>query len=203
MVILATDGVGEAFAVGRTVSFARSSEVLRSKDLLTVDEMGTFMTSGSEVYHREGITRIGNDPGSVRVGENVQRLDGGHDVVVHGIPYDETGSIFLVDGAPTRPYQIADAILANPSYKGEPIRLLTCYGGYGSYSAAQELSDILRVSVQEATGPVGVRRVSSSVPVPVLRQGGWINFYPRDYNESDWVISRVGCATFSKFKFYT
>ena len=90
-----------------------------------------------------------------------------------GALYDEAGAAFLVDGVPTHANQIAEAILTNPHYNGDPIRLLTCYGGCGP---AQELSNILRVPVRGASGPVGVLRVPNSTPV--VRNGSFFDFYP-------------------------
>ena len=150
---------------------------LAAKGASALDEMGSFTANGSEVFHSPGLTRVGGDEFSVRVGQNVDQIDGMHNVVVHGTPYDEAGAVFNVDGQATHANQIADAILANPSYNGEPIRLLTCYGGCGP---AQELSDILQVPVRGATGPVGVPRVPNSAPV--VRGGSFLDFFPRGGN---------------------
>ena len=139
-----------------------------------MDELGSFTASGSDIYHAPGITRVGSDSVSVRVAENAARLDDVHDVVVHGVPYDEAGAMFHVDGMPTNTSQIADAIRANPDWNGQPVRLLTCYGACGP---AQELSDILQVPVRAATKPVGVPQVPNSTPI--VRQGGeWLDFFP-------------------------
>jgi len=143
-----------------------------------VDEMGTFTAAGAEVFHAPGMTRIGSDAVSVRVSENVAPINGVHDVVVHGIPYDESGAVFLVDNLPTNARQVAEAVKANPSWDGQPIRLLTCYGGCGPLSPAQELSTILNAPVQGATNAVGVARVPGSVPV-VRNGGSWIDFLPQ------------------------
>ena len=52
------------------------------------DELGSsFIATGSEIEYVNGVTRIGGDPVSIRVANNVQHNDGVHDVVVHGAPY--------------------------------------------------------------------------------------------------------------------
>ena len=143
-----------------------------------IDEMGSFTASGSDIYHGPGVTRIGSDGVSVRVADNAARIDGVHDVVVHGVPYDESGAILSVDGMPTNANQVAEAVRANPDWNSQPIRLLTCYGGCGP---AQELSNILDVPVQGSTAPVGVPQIPNSIPV--VRQGGqWIDFFPQGGN---------------------
>jgi hypothetical protein len=139
-----------------------------------IDELGSYTATGSEIFHGKTVTRIGGDEVSIRVTANSARVDGVHDVVVHGTPYDDVGAIFSVDGLPTNANQIADAIKLNPNYKGEPIRLLTCYGGCGP---AQEIANILKVPVQGATKPVGVSRAPNSVPF-VTQGGEWLNFLP-------------------------
>lgn len=139
-----------------------------------IDELGSFTATGSQITNGSGITVVGSDPVSLRVASNVAPLNGAFDVVVHGVPYDDAGAVFSVDGLPTNANQIAEAILSNPTWNGQPIRLLTCYGGCGP---VQELSDILGVPVQGATAPVGVPQVPNSAPI--VRQGGqWLNFFP-------------------------
>lgn len=140
----------------------------------SVGELGSFTATGSPITNGAGITVVGSDPVSLRVASNAARTSGVFDVVVHGVPYDDAGAIFSVDGLPTHTNQIAQAILSNPTWTGQPIRLLTCYGGCGP---AQQLSNILGVPVQGATAPVGVPQIPNSVPI--VRQGGeWLNFFP-------------------------
>jgi hypothetical protein len=171
--------VAGAFAGSLPGMILRGAERLgfRTIGSRTLDEMGSFTAGGSDVFHAPGLTRIGGDEASIFVGQNVDRVDGVHNVVVHGTIYDDTGAIFMVDRNPTHANQIAEAILANPNYRGDPIRLLTCYGGCGP---AQELSDILRVPVWGATGPVGVSRVANSTPW--VRGGSFFEFLPKGGN---------------------
>lgn len=146
-------------------------------DSAAVDTMSSSsLPSGSEVVHGETFTRIGSDEVTMRVTNNVQRLEGVHDVVAHGDMVDADGAMFKIDRNFTHANQIADAVSGNPNWHGEPIRLVTCYGGCGP---AQELSNILRVNVQGATTEVGIPRAPNS-PVQLLEEGEWIWFTPED-----------------------
>ena len=101
--------------------------------------MNSFLDNGATVSHSRTATAIGDDANTI---QNFARSRGaaGHDVIVHG---DADGN-FRVNGMITNSQQIADAILENPDYSGEPISLVTCNGACG---AAQELGEILGVSV--------------------------------------------------------
>jgi hypothetical protein len=114
------------------------------------DFMDTALPSGSEVVHGTTYTRIGGDDISVRVAENAPPKEGFHDVVAHG-----DGSDFQVDGLPTHPAQIAEAVRTNPNYTGQPIRLLSCHAGQGP---AKELANALGVEVTAPTSRVGIPR---------------------------------------------
>jgi RHS repeat-associated protein len=159
--------------IGWLLESGEQGALLGNGVLGSTDRMGTYTEAGAEVSHSPTVTRIGSDSVSTRVAQNITPIDGVHDVVVHGALYDESGAMFMVEGVPTNASQIADAVTSNPSWNGQPIRLVTCYGGCGP---AQELSDILGVDVQGATGPVGVLQSVGSDPV--VENGAWITFSP-------------------------
>jgi len=134
-----------------------------------IDFMDTSLPSGSEVVHGTTYTRIGQDEVSVRVGQNAPPMEGYHDVVAHG-----DGSDFQVDGLPTHPAQIAEAVRTNPSYAGQPIRLLSCQSARGP---AQELANELRVEVTAPTSRVGTPR-TPPFEVQLETGGEWKTFFP-------------------------
>jgi hypothetical protein len=110
---------------------------------IDVAAMNTRLENGATVSHSATATAIGDDAATL---ENFARSRGvaGHDVIVHGAR-DAAGDVqFVVNGYFTHAQQIADAILANPSYSGGAINLVTCYGACGP---AQELGAILDVEV--------------------------------------------------------
>ena len=113
--------------------------------------MDTWLEAGATVRHSGTATAIGDDWATL---ENFSRSVGaaGHDVIVHG-SVDASGEVqFFVNGNFTHAQQIADAVLANPAYRGGPINLVTCYGACGP---AQELS--------AALGGVQVNALSTAV----------------------------------------
>jgi hypothetical protein len=107
--------------------------------------MGGFIESGATISHSPTATAIGDDADTLQNFDRSQGV-GGHDVIVHG----QDGE-FIVNGMPTNPQQIADAVSANPDYTGGPVNLVTCGGACGP---AQELSEILGVDVHASPGRV-------------------------------------------------
>ena len=161
--------------VASVVKFAeRNADEAAGLVSKNADEMGSFMATGADVAHGPTVTRIGGDEVSKRVAQNVAPTSGMHDVVVHGSPHDEFGAMFNVDGLPTHANQIADAIKSNPAYKGETVRLITCWGACGP---AKELSSVLKVDVVAATDRVLVERVVGAIP-EIENSGVWKLFSP-------------------------
>ncbi|WP_211474693.1 hypothetical protein [Collimonas humicola] len=111
-----------------------------------------------------GDLAVGSDTAILNVAKNIAPQPGYFDVVVHGAPYDANGAIFMVDGQPTNAAQIAEAIKSNPNWSGQPVWLITCYGACGPAAPAQDIANILGVSVEGVTGPVGVPRIPNSAP---------------------------------------
>jgi RHS repeat-associated protein len=133
------------------------------------DFMDSALPSGSEVAHGETYTRIGSDEFSIRVAQNAPPEEGLHDVVAHG-----DGQDFVVDGLPTNPAQIAEAVRSNPSYLGGPCRILSCFSGQGP---AQEFANEMGVDVLAPTSRVGTPRFGPASVI--LDQGGeWKWFSP-------------------------
>ncbi|WP_051366492.1 WXG100 family type VII secretion target [Hamadaea tsunoensis] len=84
------------------------------------------------VTHEPGATAIGNDPNTADALAFAPREDGVHNVVIHGNQHG-----FAMG---TTPEEVAAAVRANPSYvPGQPIRLITCWGGNMTTPMAREL----------------------------------------------------------------
>lgn len=119
-----------------------------------------------------------------------QPLPGYHDVVVHGNnqgffePWrvNEAGSSF--SAGDTHPTHIADAIRANPSYDGGPVRLVSCHTGTTAegaldIAAAQAVANELGVPVMAPTNKVGVNTKLGPSQTPKIFGGGyWRTFLP-------------------------
>ena len=143
------------------------------------DRLGdSFTDSGAPVFHRSTSTRIGDDAVSARVQNNLAPADGFHDVVVHGQRHDAAGSLAYVgDSMPLNTEQVAAAILGNPAYGGQPIRLVTCHGASGGCtSMAADLSRSLGVDVVAASDIVEVSRLGG--PAYAGNGGSWFRFSP-------------------------
>ncbi|MER5553569.1 hypothetical protein ABT001_18190 [Streptomyces sp. NPDC002793] len=154
-------------------------------------EPGDFvLETGDPVYFSDGRTAIGYDR-STRVNfDYVRPLDGYHDVVVHGNNQgffepgrvNEAGSGF--SAGDTHPTHIADAIRANPSYNGGPVRLVSCHTGTAAEDAldvpaAQSIANELGVPVMAPTNKVGVNIRLGPGQTPTIFDGGyWRTFLP-------------------------
>ncbi|WDT92472.1 hypothetical protein H0E86_11830 [Streptomyces sp. SCSIO-PteL053] len=120
----------------------------------------------------------------------VRPLNGYHDVVVHGNAqgFFEPGRVNTAgqgfSAGDTHPTHIAEAIRANPSYNGGPIRLVSCHTGNSSKGsldipAAQAIANELGVPVSAPTNKVGVSSRLGPGQVPVIFDGGyWRIFLP-------------------------
>ncbi|MEU0838038.1 hypothetical protein ABZ370_01000 [Streptomyces sp. NPDC005962] len=148
------------------------------------------LDTGDPVYFRDGRTAIGYDKNTRVNFDNVQSLNGYHDVVVHGNNQgffapgrvNETGSGFTAGD--THPTHIADAIRANPSYDGGPVRLVSCHTGTIAEGAldipaAQSIANELGVPVMAPTNKVGVNSRLGPGQTPNIHDGGyWRTFLP-------------------------
>lgn len=144
--------------------------------------VGSYVDSGYEVFYgaRRNVTRIGDDLRSRRVAHNAKEESDIHDFVAHGAIHDADGSmIYVGDAFPLHSQQAGNAILENPSYTGETLRMLTCYGGCGgANSPAAMLSSQLGVDVYAATGRVGVAQAKGSTPEILDSGATWLKFSP-------------------------
>jgi hypothetical protein len=121
-----------------------------------------------EVAYAASSTSVGTDASTLRVQKNAAPLPGWHDVIVHGRKTDGTfhpGGDDEAINADT----LAAAIRANPAYKGQPIRLLSCWTGEMLHSSAQELADNMGVGVIAPSVRVGIPSAVGALPgtVPV------------------------------------
>ncbi len=148
------------------------------------------LPSGDPVYYGSGSTAIGYDSKTLHNFQFVKPEPGYHDVVIHGNPegYFEPGRVNAYgrdfSGGDTHPSQIADAIRGNPSYKGEPVRLVSCHTGTVvsnsvEIPAAQQVANRLGVPVLAPTDRVGVSSKVSVLETPTIDRGGrWRLFLP-------------------------
>ncbi|MFI9030777.1 hypothetical protein ACIGQF_35840, partial [Streptomyces sp. NPDC053560] len=148
------------------------------------------LSTGDPVYFREGRTAIGYDRNTRVNFDYVKPLDGYHDVVVHGNNQgffepgrvNEAGAGF--PAGDTHPTHIADAIRANPSYDGGPVRLVSCHTGTVAEGAldipaAQSVANELGVPVMAPTNKVGVSGRLGPGQTPSIFGGGyWRTFLP-------------------------
>jgi hypothetical protein len=148
------------------------------------------LVTGDQVYFRDGRTAIGYDRSTLINFDYVRPIDGYHDVVVHGqnqgmfVPgrVNEAGVGF--SAGDTHPTHIADAIRANPSYNGGPVRLLSCHTGTVAEGAleipaAQAVANELGVPVMAPTNKVGVSSRLGPGQKPTIFDGGyWRTFLP-------------------------
>ncbi|MFF2012310.1 hypothetical protein ACFVWY_24945, partial [Streptomyces sp. NPDC058195] len=149
------------------------------------------LDTGDPVYFRDGRTAVGYDSSTLINFDLVQPLPGHHDVVVHGnnegyfLPgrVNEAGVGFPAPA--THPTHIAEAIRANPSYDGGPVRLVSCHTGTvtaeaKNIPAGQAVANELGVTVMAPTNKVGVNRKLGPNQVPkIFDEGYWETFYPK------------------------
>ena len=135
------------------------------------------------VYQQPHRTTIGYDSMTQLNREFTARLDGYHDVIVHG---NDKG-FFMPGRMPLRvdfppgevhPSHIVEAIRNNPSYKGGPIRLIslpyrTVRDGITDIPAAQQLANELGVPVLAPTDEVGIYPSRPKGQVPEVQNGGY------------------------------
>ncbi|MEU7164595.1 hypothetical protein AB0A70_08095 [Streptomyces morookaense] len=148
------------------------------------------LATGDHVYHEPSLTTIGYDSMTQLNRDLTARLDGYHDVVVHGNNkgYFMPGRKNLagVDFPPGEVHatHIAEAIRNNPTYKGGPVRLISCHtgrvlDGVADIPAAQKVANDLGVPVMAPTDEVGVYPSRPKGQEPEVQNGGyWRTFLP-------------------------
>ncbi|MFF4159450.1 hypothetical protein [Streptomyces sp. NPDC001678] len=148
------------------------------------------LATGDHVYHEPHLTTIGYDSMTQLNRDLTARLEGYHDVVVHG---NDKGffmpgrkNAMGVDFPPGEVHatHIVEAIRNNPTYKGGPIRLISCHTGrvregVSDIPAAQQVANDLGVPVMAPTDEVGIYPSRGKGQVPeVQNEGYWRTFLP-------------------------
>ncbi|GHC74441.1 hypothetical protein [Streptomyces cinnamoneus] len=148
------------------------------------------LSTGDHVYHEPNLTTIGYDTMTQLNRDLTARLEGYHDVVVHG---NDKGffmpgrkNAMGVDFPPGEVHatHIVEAIRNNPSYRGEPIRLISCHTGrvkegISDIPAAQQVANDLGVPVMAPTDEVGIYPSRGKGQVPEVQNDGyWRTFLP-------------------------
>lgn len=108
------------------------------------------------------------------------RIEGYHDVIVHGSGSDFGPTADAWDrGANFSHRVLANLIRHDPDYSGGPIRLIACSKAEGA-TAAQNLANKLGVEVLAANDTVWAFPGGHLVvgPTPFAPMGGWEHFYP-------------------------
>jgi len=136
---------------------------------IATNSVDVMAGEGSSVVStsRSGVTRIGDDRVSVRVGERAPVTAGEHNVVVHG---NQSG----LSGATQA--QVNAAVAGNPAAAGCTIRFLSCFGG--SNGSGQALADATGQNVWAPTSRVGIPRNGPPYPVTLDRGGEWVLLRP-------------------------
>ncbi|OLZ68591.1 hypothetical protein AV521_20845 [Streptomyces sp. IMTB 2501] len=148
------------------------------------------LATGDHVYHQPHLTTIGYDSMTQLNREFTVRLDGYHDVIVHGndkgffMPGRKNAAGVDFPPGEVHPSHIVEAIRNNPSYKGGPIRLISCHtgrvrDGIADIPAAQQLANELGVPVMAPTDEVGIYPSRPKGQEPEVQNGGyWRTFLP-------------------------
>ncbi|MFI6474106.1 hypothetical protein ACIBL5_28040 [Streptomyces sp. NPDC050516] len=148
------------------------------------------LATGDHVYQQPHLTTIGYDSMTQLNREFTARLDGYHDVIVHGndkgffMPGRKNAAGVDFPPGEVHPSHIVEAIRNNPSYKGGPIRLISCHtgrirDGITDIPAAQQLANELGVPVMAPTDEVGIYPSRPKGQVPEVQNGGyWRTFLP-------------------------
>ncbi|WP_019673311.1 hypothetical protein [Psychrobacter lutiphocae] len=141
---------------------------------------GSFLPSGATVRFGVNYTSIGDDIRTINITNNSRLEPQMHNVIVHGELENRdknTTNNMYVNDLPTHTQQIADAILSNPSYKGEIINLISCHSACNG--TAQELSNITGSIVRAPTDRIGIPRGSKpGTPLVIDRNGEYRYFTP-------------------------
>ena len=197
----ATLGVGYGFSRlggvwGSTSAGDAAAGLGPMKDLgLKTAKIGdSFLDSttaaGDTIYHGTFSTAIGDDTATLNNFNKAVNTGDGHNVIVHGaLSYDELGGIPYVNGSPTNPAQIAEAVRNNPNYvEGTQVCFASCWSG--SSGTAQQFANELRAPVFAPNRPVAwdtsvgkwvfdtdMFPSGTTLPYPNIKPG-WQMFYP-------------------------
>ncbi|WP_329460911.1 hypothetical protein [Streptomyces sp. NBC_01431] len=148
------------------------------------------LATGDHVYQQPHLTTIGYDSMTQLNREFTARLDGYHDVIVHGndkgffMPGRKNAAGVDFPPGEVHPSHIVEAIRNNPSYNGGPIRLISCHtgrirDGITDIPAAQQLANELGVPVMAPTDEVGIYPSRPKGQSPEVQNGGyWRIFLP-------------------------
>jgi hypothetical protein len=128
---------------------------------------------------RSNFTATGDTYG--RYAAKAQPLAGHHDVIVHGDPtgFGATPSAWK-QGTNFDHRVLANRLKHDPTYKGGPIRLMSCKTGAPSATAAQNLANKLGVNVLAPSDTVWAYPSGklSIGPTANAGTGSWVNFKP-------------------------
>ena len=148
------------------------------------------LATGDHVYQQPHLTTISYDSMTQLHREFTVRLDGYHDVIVHGndkgffMPGRKNAAGVEFPPGEVHPSHIVEAIRNNHSYKGGPVRLISCHSGrvrdgMADIPAAQQLANELGVPVMAPTDEVGIYPSRPKGQEPEVQNGGyWRTFLP-------------------------
>ncbi|MEU2512832.1 hypothetical protein ABZ582_12620, partial [Streptomyces syringium] len=148
------------------------------------------LSTGDHVYLEPDLTTIGYDEMTQLNRDMTARIEGHHDIIVHGndkgffMPGRKNAAGVDFPPGEVSAGHIAEAIRNNPSYKGGPIRLISCHTGVlkegeVGIPAAQALANEMKVPVTAPTHEVGIYPSRGKGQVPEVQNGGyWRTFLP-------------------------
>ncbi|MFD3428759.1 toxin glutamine deamidase domain-containing protein [Nocardia fluminea] len=162
-----------------------------SREAVAPEEHGDIrLDTGDHVYLDTDLTSVGYDRMTSLNRRLTARLDGYHDVVVHGndrgffMPGSRNAAGVDFPVGEVHPTHLAEAIRNKPSYSGQPIRLISCHSGrvrdgLHDVPAAQQLANALGGPVMAPTDEVGIYPNRGEGQQPEVQNGGyWRVFLP-------------------------
>lgn len=191
-----TDAEGAEHRGGDEASHTMRSDYIAPDDpksrvpALPKEHGDIVLSTGDHVYFEPGLTTIGYDDMSRLNREMTARIEGYHDVVVHGnnkgffMPGRKNAAGVDFPPGEVSAGHIIEAIRNNPSYNGGPIRLISCHTGVlkeGELGipAAQAVANELKVPVMAPTDEVGIYPSRGKGQQPEVQNGGyWRTFLP-------------------------
>ena len=145
---LSTLGAGRVLDAAETLGRLRNVRLPTSspgeRHLLSNAE--DFLDNGVDVRHSDTATAIGNDFAvQINFERSTNLAPEYFDIIVHGKMRDGGAGFITGDGWFTHAQQISDAVVRNPAFSGQDVRLLSCFGACGP---AQEVANILQTNVE-------------------------------------------------------
>ncbi|WP_223268317.1 hypothetical protein [Streptosporangium nondiastaticum] len=146
--------------------------------------------TGDHAYLEPDLTTIGYDQMTQLHREMTARIEGHHDIIVHGndrglfMPGRKNAAGVDFPPGEVSAGHIAEAIRNNPSYNGGPIRLISCHTGVLKEVAvgiptAQALANEMQIPVTAPTHEVGIYPSRGKGQEPEVQNGGyWRTFLP-------------------------